>query len=129
MAENIEQLILQLESKLQEATLKNDVETTDQLLADNWLNINANGTITTKAQSLEIMPKFQFISITNEDVELRIYPGVAIVTGQSTRQLEGPDNKAITSQVLFTRVYAQPAGRWQVVTSQATSISRNTKTS
>ena len=123
MAENIEQLIRQLEIRLQEATLKNDVETTNELLADNWLNINANGSITTKAQSLEIMPKFQFVSITNEDVELRVYPGTVIVTGRSTRQLQGFDNKVITGQVLFTRVYAQPAGRWQVVTSQATSIS------
>ena len=123
MAENIEQVILQLEAKLQAATLHNDVETTDALLADNWLNINANGTITNKARSLEIMTKFKFISITNEDVIVRVYPGVAVVTGRSIRQLEGPDNKIITNQVLFTRVYAQPTGDWQVVTSQATLIS------
>jgi hypothetical protein len=123
MTENIEQVIRQLEGKLQEATLQNDVEATRDLLADNWLNINANGTITTKIQTLEIMPKFQFISITNEDVEIRVYPGVAVVTGRSTRQLEGFDNKLITSKVFFTRVYAQPTGRWQVVTSQATPIS------
>ena len=125
MADNIEQVILQLERKLREATLQNDVETTDHLLADNWLNINANGTVTNKIQSLEIMPKFQFISITNEDVTVRIYPGVAIVTGRSMRQLEGIDSKVITSKVLFTRVYAQPAGRWQVVTSQATPIMKD----
>ena len=120
MTETIEQVILQLERKLQEATLQNDVGTTAELLADNWRNINANGTITTKNQSLEIMPKFQFISITNEAVEVRVYPGVAVVTGQSTRQLAGGNNQVITSKVFFTRVYAQPAGRWQVVTSQAT---------
>jgi hypothetical protein len=123
MAENIEYIILQLEDKLQAATLQNDVETTDKLLADNWLNINANGTITHKVRSLEIMTKFKFISITNEDIIVRVYPGAVVVTGRSTRQLEGPDNKLITNQVLFTRVYAQPAGRWQVVTSQATLIS------
>lgn len=123
MTENIEHTILQLEDKLQAATLQNDIETTDALLADNWLNINANGTITSKARSLEIMSKFRFISITNEDVIIRVYPGVAVVTGRSTRQLEGPDNKIITNQVLFTRVYAQPTGQWQVVTSQATLIS------
>jgi hypothetical protein len=123
MTENIEHVILQLEDKLQAATLQNDIETTDALLADNWLNINANGTITHKARSLEIMSKFKFISITNEDVIVRVYPGVAVVTGRSTRQLEGPDDKIISNQVLFTRVYAQPTGQWQVVTSQATLIS------
>ena len=123
MTENIEHVILQLEAKLQAATLQNDVETTDELLADNWLNINANGTITDKARSLEIMTKFKFISITNEDVTVRVYPGVAVVTGRSTRQLEGSGDKVITNQVLFTRVYAQPTGHWQVVTSQATLVS------
>jgi hypothetical protein len=123
MAENIEHFILQLEAKLQAATLQNDIETTDALLADTWLNINANGTITNKARSLEIISKFKFISITNEDVIVRVYPGVAVVTGRSTRQLEGPDDKIITNQVFFTRVYAQPTGHWQVVTSQATLIS------
>lgn len=122
MTENIEQIILQLEEKLQAATLQNDVETTAALLADNWLNINANGTITHKIRSLELMPKFKFISITNEDVTVRVYPGVVVVTGRSIRQLEGPDSKVITNHVLFTRVYAQPAGRWQVITAQATPI-------
>jgi hypothetical protein len=123
MTENIEQIILQLEEKLQAATLQNDVETTAELLADDWLNINANGAITDKARTLEVMTKFKFISITNEDVIVRVYPGAVVVTGRSMRQLEGSNSKVITSQVLFTRVYAQPRGYWQVITSQATPIS------
>jgi hypothetical protein len=54
MTENIEYIILQLEARLQAATLQNDIETADELLADNWLNINANGTITFKARSLRL---------------------------------------------------------------------------
>jgi hypothetical protein len=127
MTENIQQMILQLEEKLQAATLQNDVETTAGLLADDWLNINANGAITDKARSLEVMTKFKFISITNEDVMVRVYPGTVVVTGRSMRQLEAPGGKVITSHVLFTRVYAQPKGDWQVVTSQATPISQPAK--
>ena len=120
---DIERLILQLENDLQEATLHNDVEKMNELLAEDWLNINANGTITSKAQSMAIMPKFQFVSIVNEDVQVRVYPGVAVVTGRSTRKLQGDNQQVITSRVLFTRVYAQPSGSWQVITSQATPIS------
>lgn len=40
MEESIEQLILALEQKLQEATLHNDVETLAECLAENWLNAN-----------------------------------------------------------------------------------------
>ncbi|MEM8536180.1 MAG: nuclear transport factor 2 family protein [Chloroflexota bacterium] len=122
MTTTIEQTILQLESKLCNATLHNDVETTDSLLANNWQNINANGTITTKQQSLAIMPKFQFRAITDEDVEVRVYPGAAVVTGKSTRQLVRSGDQVTTTTVLFTRVYAQLDGRWQVVSSQATPI-------
>jgi len=125
MTENIEQMILQIEEKLQAATLQNDVETTAELLADDWLNINANGAITDKARTLEIMTKFKFISITNEDVMVRVYPGAVVVTGRSMRQLEGPGSKVITNHVLFTRVYARPKGDWQVITSQATPIDIN----
>ena len=122
MTENVERIIIALEDELQSATLENDVATTDALLADDWLNINATGSVTTKAQSLSMMPRFRFISIVNEDVKIRRYPGVAVVTGVSTRELEGSDNKIMRSRVLFTRVYAQAGGRWRVVTSQATHL-------
>lgn len=117
-----QQTIHELEDKLKAATLQNDVVVTDELLADDWLNINANGSITRKEQSLALMPDFQFLSIENSDVEIRVYPNLAIVTGRSTRQLQGADDTVFTSHVLFTRVYAQINGRWQVVTSQATPI-------
>ncbi len=124
MTETIIQTIRQLEDELQEATIQNDVERTDDLLAEDWLNINATGTITTKAESLAIMPKFEFLSITNDDVQIRVYPGIAIVTGHSIRQLKISDDQAKTSAVLFTRVWVQLDGRWQVITSQATPVAQ-----
>jgi Domain of unknown function (DUF4440) len=124
MTTPLEQTILALENRLQTATLQNDVATTDELLADNWLNINANGTISDKPNSLKLIPQFHFLSIQNEEVQVRLYPGVAVVTGKSIRQLQGHDQQVITSRVLFTRVYAQPNGQWQVVTSQATPLAQ-----
>ena len=117
---NIEQLITDIERRLHDATIANDVKTTDELLADDWLNINANGSVSTKAQSLAIMTQFQFLSIVNEDVRYRVYPGIVVVTGRSERQLSGADGGIISSRVRFTRVYAQLAGQWRVITSQAT---------
>ena len=121
MAKDIKEIIQSLEARLKTATLENDVQTTDELLADDWLNINATGTATTKQQTLAIMLKFRFNSIVNRDVTIRVYPGLAIVTGTSTRELEICSDTTRVSTVLFTRVYAQLGDRWQVVTSQATS--------
>ena len=50
---SVEQTIRRLEDEGRAATLKNDLAATDRLLADDWMNTNANGTVTTKAQLLE----------------------------------------------------------------------------
>lgn len=122
MPNNDEQIIQDLEKQLREATLHNDVDLHNQLLADTWLNTNANGTITTKAQLLDLMQShpFAFHSIEDEDVLIRSYPGVAVVTGRSTRRRENPDTTLFTQTVRFTRVYACLDNRWQVVVAQAT---------
>jgi hypothetical protein len=118
----IEQTISQLESELREATLKNDAAATDRLLADSWINTNANGTITEKKQLLTTISSFHFISIEDKDVRIDTFDCAAIVTGRSTRQLANPDGSVLTRHVRFTRVYVNQAGNWQVVAAQATPI-------
>ena len=114
--------ILALEERLRQATLRNDPNETDALLAGDWLNTNANGSMSTKAQLLALIDSFNFVSIINEDVQVRVFSGLAIVTGRSTRQLRNNENMVTTNLVRFTRVYAELDGRWQVVASQATPI-------
>jgi RimJ/RimL family protein N-acetyltransferase len=52
-----EQQIVALESRLQHATPTSDASTTDEILAEDWLNSNANGSLSTKAQSLAVIDK------------------------------------------------------------------------
>ena len=47
---------------------------------------------------------------------------MVVATGRSTRQLKLSADQIKTSCVLFTRVWTQLNGRWQVVTSQATAL-------
>lgn len=121
---NIEQQIMQLEKEGREAALKNDVEANDRLLADNWMNTNANGTVTTKARLMELLKSspFKIMSIEDDDVIVRVYGDFAVVTGRSTSKRMGQDNAVVTGQVRFTRVYAKRQGRWQVVAAQSTPI-------
>ena len=89
-----EQVILRLESEGREATLKNDIAANDRLLADNWLNINPDGSITTKAKLLELLKdgSFKIMSIENDEVVVRVYGeggDAAIVTGRSTTKRAG----------------------------------------
>ena len=117
-------IIQDLEQQLRAATLQNDRAQHKQLMADSWLNTNADGTVTTKPQLLALLEThpFAFRSIDDEDVLIRSYSGVAIVTGRSTRRRAGPDGTIISQTVRFTRVYAELEQGWQVVTAQATPL-------
>jgi ketosteroid isomerase-like protein len=117
-----EQLIVRLESEGREATLKNDIEANDRLLADDWMNINVDGSITTKAKLLELLKarSFKIMSIDNDEVMVRVYGDAAVVTGRSTTKRAGQGDEIVTRQVRFTRVYAKRLGRWQVVSAHNT---------
>jgi len=121
----VEKAIRQLENENREATLNNDAKAIERLLADDWMNTNADGTVTTKAQLMELLKSnaFKFASIEYDDVLVRVYKSAAVVTGRSTTKRTGQDNKTVTRQVRFTRVYARD-GRWQVVAAQSTPITQ-----
>jgi hypothetical protein len=95
---------------------------TDRLLAADWRNVDAEGRVAGKAQLLAALGRFRFLGIEDAEVEVRAYPGVAVVTGRSVRRLAGPDGGERVRAVGFTRVWARPAGRWQVVAAQATPL-------
>jgi len=124
MQSDLVTIIHQLEKQLRAATMQNNIDLHNQLLAATWMNTNANGTITTKPQLLALLQShpFAFLSIDDEDVLIRGYNDVAIVTGRSTRRRASPDTSITTQVVRFTRVYAYIEKRWQVVSAQATLI-------
>jgi len=119
-----ERIILELESQGREATLKNDVEVNDRLLADNWMNINPDGSVTTKAKLMELLKdgSFKIMSIDVDEVVVRLFADAAVVTGRSTTKRAGQGSEVIARQVRFTRVYAKNKGKWQVVSAQNTLI-------
>jgi uncharacterized protein (TIGR02246 family) len=119
-----EQQIMLLENEGREATLKNDIEANDRLLADNWVNINVDGSITTKAKLIELLKagSFKIMSIDNDEVMVRVYGDAAVVTGRSTTKRAGQGDDTVTRQVRFTRVYAKQQGRWRVVSAHNTLI-------
>ena len=119
---NTEQLILRLESEGREATLQNDLVANDRLLADNWVNVNPDGSVTTKAKLIELLKagSFKILSIENDEVVVRVYGDGAVVTGRSTTKRAGQGDDIVTRQVRFTRVYAKQQGKWQVVSAHNT---------
>lgn len=123
---SVEETIRQLENQNREATLNNDAAVFERLLADDWLNTNANGTVTTKAQLMNLLKSgaFKISSLEYDEVVVRSYKDAAVVTGRSTSKRTGRDNNLVTGQVRFTRVYVKRDKGWQVVSAQSTPITQ-----
>jgi hypothetical protein len=117
-----QQAIQLMEDALRAATLHNDAVTTGELLAEDWRNISVDGSIINKTQLLAVVDTFRFVSITDSEVEIRIYDACAIVTGGSLRVLEDATGGEVRRNVRFTRVYVRQQERWRVVSAQATTI-------
>lgn len=111
-----------IEEQVRQATLQNDIAAHERLLTDDWLVINGNGSVTTRAQLLAMLRDrpFAFHTITDDDVLLRIYETTAIVTGRSTRVFRGRDDAMISQHVRFTRVYVCQDGLWRLASAQTT---------
>lgn len=125
-ADGVEQVILQLENEGREATLKNDIAANDRLLADNWINVNPDGSITSKARLMELLKQgtFKINSIENDEVMVRVFGDGAVVTGRSTTKRLNQQNEMLSRQVRFTRVYAKSKGQWRVVSAHNTLIAQ-----
>ena len=117
-----QQAIQSLEDTLRTATLRNDAVTTGDLLAEDWRNISVDGSLINKTQLLAVMDTFRFVSITDHEVEIRVYDACAIVTGRSLRVLADTTGGEVRRNVRFTRVYVRQLERWRVVSAQATAI-------
>lgn len=117
-----------LESQWRTALIENDVATVNRLLADDYLGINPNGTLETKADALAQRRSgtVKFSSIEPENLKVRVYGDTAVVT--SRVQVEGHDgDRDISGRYHYTRVYSRRAGEWKVVSFEASRIQPGSK--
>jgi uncharacterized protein (TIGR02246 family) len=109
-----------LETAWNEAHVRGDAATLDQLFADDLVVAVPGMRTMSKADSLAVMAsgRMKFDRYVSSDTAIRIYDGAAIVTGriQRTRTVGGRESK---DDWLFTKVYVRRAGRWRVVSFHA----------
>jgi ketosteroid isomerase-like protein len=117
-----------LEAQWRTAVLQNDVATVNRLLADDYLGINPNGTLETKADALALRRAgtMKVSSIDPINMKVRVYGDTAVVTSQV--QLEGHDGERdISGRYHYTRVYSHRSGEWKVVSFEASRIPPGSK--
>jgi ketosteroid isomerase-like protein len=111
-----------LEKQWEHAVLSLDIPTMDKLLSEDYLGIEANGEVVTKAQQLEHMRNHQFLidKLHASDVKIKLIGPIAIVT--SLAQVAGVvDGDHLQGAFRYTRIYQRLAnGTWKVTNFEVT---------
>jgi ketosteroid isomerase-like protein len=118
-----EQALIQMEHAWSQADIQKDAAALNQILAEDWIGIDFEGTILTKALALKGISSDSAAlqSTILRDMKVRIYGNTAIVTGTDTEKGEyhGKDS---SGKYLWTDVFVHRNGRWQAVSSQSTKL-------
>jgi hypothetical protein len=113
--ENVEQTIIQLESKCDELTAKKSVAGLQEFIADDFTGIKSNGAVINKSQVLaDVQSRNNNVqSETFEDMNVRVYGDNAVVT----KKLKV---KKMNSPLLVVDIWAKRNNQWRMVNYQAT---------
>ena len=96
-----------------------DVKRFDEILSDDFLNTNPDGSLVDKAGFLkQIAPKAKISNLACLDVNVRVMGDFAIIHARTTYTL--PDGKAGNGR--YTDIWARRGGQWLCVAAQ---VARN----
>ncbi len=110
-----------LAEALSHAELSCDVDKLSQLLADEYLGIGDDGKFIDKATLLQRFqdPRLKFETHKLGELRLRVYTNVGLVIGTVEVKGKYKDTK-FEGNFVFSDVWVQRDGLWQVVSSQMT---------
>ena len=118
-----EQEVSKASQALDEASLtKKDRATMESLYADDYMYLHSNGTVNNKTQEIAeyMSPDLKWTAHKLDDVKVRIYRDVAVVTGVQT--LTGSAKGYVSGARNFTELWVRRNGRWQTVGGQSTIV-------
>lgn len=114
----IEQEILKTERQLTEAVLKRDSKTAEKLISDEFVQVVPGG-LGSKATLLNYLrqsPADPTLTLTSEDVQVRITGNTAIMIGKRIERRISPDNnREGVAYARFTRTYVKSRNVWQLL--------------
>lgn len=112
-----------IQQRLIEAWVKKDRATIDSLLAGDWRVTDPTGQVLTKAQVMKELDSGErkLESGAIDDVEVRLFGNVAVVTGR-TRATGSYQGNKVSVTLRFTDVFVKRRGAWRAVASQATVV-------
>jgi ketosteroid isomerase-like protein len=113
-------IIEKLEEMWQQAELTGNTATMANMLAEDYLGIYGDGTLATKAETIESFKKgkTKFSRIHTWDRKIRVYGSTAVVVSKA--QVTGEhDGESLSGYYRYTRVYHRHDGVWRIVSFEA----------
>ena len=108
---NAERELRAVDSQFVSAVIKNDKATLRTLLADDYYCVHSNGIPMTREQELASTAAVAWTESKTDDIKVRAYGDVGIVTGRLT--LSGSAAGFASGVRRFTDFYLKRGGRWQ----------------
>jgi ketosteroid isomerase-like protein len=113
-------IIEKLERMWQQAELTANTATMTTMLSDDYLGIYGDGTLATKAETIDSFKQgtTKFSHIHTWDRKIRVFGSTAVVVSKA--QVTGEhDGESLNGYYRYTRVYHRKNGVWQIVSFEA----------
>jgi len=113
-----EQVLRRLEDEWLGSIRRGEKATFDRIVAEDFIGTDESAKVRNKAQERELIqvpPSSIKTSLTNEDVQVRVYGNTAVVTGRIVVKIQPGGQADISFQSRFTDTFLKRQGRWQVV--------------
>jgi ketosteroid isomerase-like protein len=122
-ANRLQEQLKKLEEEWAQAFIKRDAAALQRILADDYLVIDQDGTVGSKTSMIAEVTSGEIVfeSIKFDKLKVRVYGGVAIITGDEIVRIRDGE-KSSTEGLRFTDVFALRGGRWQAVSSQFVAV-------
>jgi ketosteroid isomerase-like protein len=120
---NVAEKIRSLQEESRKAALKGDASFLEKYLADDYVGIDGNGAIVTKAQAIQALKSgaVKYESIDVRDTKIRAYGNTAIVDSLASLKLT-INGKPISGDFRATFVWVKQKGNWKRVAFQSTPV-------
>lgn len=118
-------LIKKMEDERIQAGVRKDVEAIAPFTAEEYVQIDFDGRVMDRDATFRRIRSsdIRLRSNSPDDLRVRIYGDVAVVTGRATPK-GVVDGREFVDPVRYSRVYVKRDGRWQVVLFQQTRIAQ-----
>lgn len=117
MSSNVDQQLKDMEQKWAKASLAHDTDSLSPMLAEDFVNLDSDGSIRTKSETLARMKKANFEVSELSDMQVTQHGDTAIVTGTWTGKGTTAEGTNINTKERWTDTWVKKNGQWQCVSS------------